>query len=390
LALLSPPQLSNKFISAATTLIALATSVALLYYGRNFFITLIISALLAFMLDPAVVLVMKLRLPRGLATPIVIGFAFAAIYFSALLLWTQVATLSEDMPTYASRVSELVDKTNSRLDDLEKQAIATVVPKSFREQEHQIQEKPQEAMKARRKKAVASTPPRPATEVPQVQEVAIRPEPRPIITTLYGYVSSYFHVMIMASFVPFLVYFMLSWRDRIALSFLGLFRGEERYSVERAWTGVGDSTRAYVVGNFFLWLFLSSASAIVFFFLGVPYWPLIGTLSATFSLLPYVGLPLSILPPVLAAIAIPNKFKIVLLVVGFTAALHIVCMNFLYAKIIGRRVRLNPLAVTVALMFWGAVWGGIGLILAIPITAAVKAVCDNVESLHPYGNLLGD
>jgi predicted PurR-regulated permease PerM len=392
LALLSPPQLSNKFISAATTLIAVATSVALLYYGRNFFITFVIAALIAFILDPAVLLVMKLRLPRGIATPIVIGFAFAAIYFSALLLWTQVATLSEDMPTYASRVSELLDKTNSSLDDLEKQAIDKVVPKSFREQEQQIQEKPQAAMKARRKRAGSSPPvPPPATiEAPLTQQVTIRPEPKPIITTIYGYVSSYFHVMIMASFVPFLVYFMLSWRDRIAMSFLGLFKGEERYSVERAWMGVGDSTRAYVVGNFFLWLFLSSASAIVFFFLGVPYWPLIGTLSATFSLLPYVGLPLSVIPPVLAAIAIPNKFKIVLLVVGFTAALHILCMNFMYAKIIGRRVRLNPLAVTVALMFWGAVWGGIGLILAIPITAAVKAVCDNVESLHPYGNLLGD
>jgi predicted PurR-regulated permease PerM len=390
LALFIPPQLSNKFISPATGLIAVSTTIALLYYGRDFFITFVISVLLAFILDPAVLLVMKLRLPRAVATPVVIGFAFAAIYFAAVLLWTQVATLSEDMPTYASRVSELVDKTNTKLDDLEKKAIATVVPKSFREHEQQIQEKPQEAMKARRKKAASTTAPRGTPEAPIIQEVTIHQQPKPIISTLYGYVSNYFHVMIMASFVPFLVYFMLSWRDRIAKSLLGLFKGEERYSVERAWIGVGDSTRAYVVGNFFLWLFLSSASAIVFFFLGVPYWPLIGTLSATFSLLPYVGLPLSIVPPVLAAVAIPNKFKVVLLVVVFAAALHILTMNFLYAKIVGRRVRLNPLAVTVALMFWGSVWGGVGLILAVPITAAVKAVCDNVEPLNPYGELLGD
>jgi predicted PurR-regulated permease PerM len=41
-------------------------------------------------------------------------------------------------------------------------------------------------------------------------------------------------------------------------------------------------------------------------------------------------------------------------------------------------------------MFWGLLWGGVGLILAVPITAAVKAVCDNVEALEPYGRLLGD
>jgi predicted PurR-regulated permease PerM len=57
---------------------------------------------------------------------------------------------------------------------------------------------------------------------------------------------------------------------------------------------------------------------------------------------------------------------------------------------VGARVHLNPLAVTIALMFWGTIWGGIGLVLAIPITAAIKAVLDNVERLQPYGRMLGD
>jgi predicted PurR-regulated permease PerM len=46
--------------------------------------------------------------------------------------------------------------------------------------------------------------------------------------------------------------------------------------------------------------------------------------------------------------------------------------------------------VTVALMFWGLLWGGIGLVLAIPLTAGLKAACDNVSGLEPYGQLLGD
>ena len=71
-------------------------------------------------------------------------------------------------------------------------------------------------------------------------------------------------------------------------------------------------------------------------------------------------------------------------------SLHVIAMNFLYAKIIGRRVRLNPLVVTVAMMFWGLLWGAVGLVLAIPITAGIKAVCDNVESLMPLGRLLGE
>ena len=65
-------------------------------------------------------------------------------------------------------------------------------------------------------------------------------------------------------------------------------------------------------------------------------------------------------------------------------------MNVLYPKLVGARVHLNPLIVTFALMFFGFLWDAAGLVLAIPITAGIKAVCDNVAALRPYGRFLGD
>ena len=65
-------------------------------------------------------------------------------------------------------------------------------------------------------------------------------------------------------------------------------------------------------------------------------------------------------------------------------------VNLLYPAVVGARVHLNPLVVTVALMFWGTLWGAVGLVLAIPVTAAIKAYLDNTESLKHYGRLLGD
>jgi len=388
LALFSPPQPTHRAIPFATSLIAFAALVALLYYGRDFFVTLIISALFAFILDPAVVLVMKLRLPRPAATGIVLGIFLTGMYLLGVMAWSQFSTFSEDLPSYTSHLSDLWTKANTQLDQLEQRSIDALVPKSLRQQNEQIQQRPQENSKRRKRGAAPTTATQ--TAPPAIQEVHVHADPTPAIRVIYGYVAGYFHVLVMASFVPFLVYFMLSWRDHLNKSMLHLFHGEQRYQIGRTWTGIGESTRAYVLGNFLLWVFLSSISAIAFFFLGVPYWPVIGPLSAFFSLVPYVGLPLSIVPPVLAAIGIPNRLKIILAIIVVTAAFHVVAMNFLYAKIIGRRVRLNPLIVTVALMFWGVVWGGIGLLLAVPITAAVKAICDNVESLEPYGKLLGD
>jgi predicted PurR-regulated permease PerM len=160
--------------------------------------------------------------------------------------------------------------------------------------------------------------------------------------------------------------------------------------VGKSLANVGELTRAYVLGNFILGLFLSGASALGFFLLGVPYWAIVAPLSGFFSLAPYVGLPLAIVPPLMAALAVPTKLTTILILIAFITTIHLVGLNFLYPKVVGRRVHLNPLVVTIALMFWSALWGGIGLLLAIPITAAIKAVFDNVESMRPYGKLLGE
>ncbi len=392
MALFPPPQLSQDrdAFGLSRALIAMAALIALLYFGRDFFVTLIISAMFAFILDPVVLLVMKTRAPRGVATAIVIGVALAAVYVLGLMAWSQVATIQRDLPTYSSRVNEIIAATNNRINDVEQKTLEVVVPRNLMQHEEQIQQKPIEAQKARRRRSGALPLATPANVPPPIQEVRIHSDPRPVIGTLYGYLSGYIHVLILASFVPFLTYFMLSWRDHINRRFLLLFAGESRYIVGRSWSHIGESTRAFVLGNFLLWVFLSVVSALTFFLLGLPYWPLIGLLSALLSLVPYIGLALSVLPPIMAALAIPNKFKIVLYAALITAALHLISMNLLYAKIVGRRVRLNPLVVTIAMVFWGLLWGGVGLVLAIPITAGIKAVCDNVESLEAFGRLLSD
>ena len=386
MALFTPSLPSQKAVNFGIGLIAAAAAICLLYYGRAFFVTVIISGMFAFILDPAVQLVMRLRLPRPAATAVVISVALLGGYLLGVVIWAQVSTLARDLPTYTSRISEVLDKTSSKLDDVEKQAVEAVIPKRLRDQEQEIQQRPQEAAKARRRRAGLPA----VAQPPVIQEVRVRTDAKPAISLIYGYLARYFRAMLMASFVPFLVYFMLSWRDHIRKRVLDLVQGEQRYAIGRSWEGVGESTRAFMLGNCILGMLLSIASATAFFFLKVPYWPLVGLLSGFLSLFPYLGLPLAMLPPVLAALAIPNKFTIILSIGAVTAVLHVIALNFLYPKVVGRHVHLNPLVVTIALMFWTVLWGGIGLVLAIPLTAAIKVFCDNIESLQPVAKLLGD
>jgi predicted PurR-regulated permease PerM len=122
----------------------------------------------------------------------------------------------------------------------------------------------------------------------------------------------------------------------------------------------------------------------------LPYPLLIGPISGFLSLVPYIGVPLAVVPPMIAALPVYSTPTIYIVIAMVVTTVHLLALNLLYPKMVGSRVHLNPLAVTIALMFWGTVWGGIGLLLGIPITAGIKAVCDNVGSLKPYGKLLGD
>ena len=83
-------------------------------------------------------------------------------------------------------------------------------------------------------------------------------------------------------------------------------------------------------------------------------------------------------------------FTEVLVIIITVTGLHMLAMNVLYPKLLGKRLQLNPLAVTISLLIWGWIWGALGLILAVPIMGTVKIVCDNVESLRPIGEWMGD
>jgi predicted PurR-regulated permease PerM len=106
--------------------------------------------------------------------------------------------------------------------------------------------------------------------------------------------------------------------------------------------------------------------------------------------MPYVGLPAAMLPVVLAALLADAPGSVLLISIVIVAAIHLVAMNVFYPTLVGARVHLNPLAVTFSFMFWGFIWNAAGLLLAIPIMAGLKAVCDNVEGLKAYGRFLGD
>ncbi|HLY16075.1 MAG TPA: AI-2E family transporter [Bryobacteraceae bacterium] len=364
----------------ANPLIALGVAVAILYYGRVFFITSLAAVMLAFILEPFVTLLMRIRLPRPLASFVVCAAALSLLYLAGLGAYAQMSGLAGELPKYSQRIAELVESVKLKVEGLEQRTYELLVPA------RKPPPAPPEPLPKRRRNSEAPVQPVPGV----IPEVRIHEDASPIKDFVTSRLGSFYQIILMSSFVPFLVYFMLSWHDHIYRSFLQFFQGEDRAAAARSLQGIADMVRAFVVGNSVLGVVLAAASSLAFWIVHLPYAMLVGPLSGFLSLVPYVGLPMAALPPLFVALTVYGTLPGYLLVVAIVTIFHLIALNLLYPKFVGSRVHLNPLAVTFSLMIWGFLWDAAGLLLAIPMTAAFKAVCDNVKGLRQIGKFLGD
>ena len=195
--------------------------------------------------------------------------------------------------------------------------------------------------------------------------------------------------LLAASFVPFLTYFLLTWQSHARSATVMLFPLHHRHTAFVTLGLIGKMLQSFIVGNFLIGLLISGVSVAVFGLLHVPFFYFVGFLSGFLSLVPYLGIVVAMVPPILVGFGQLEAGDLLIVVVS-VVAMHLIALNVLYPKLLGSRLRINPLAVTLALLFWGAVWGAVGLLLAIPITGALKIICDHVETLKPYADWLGE
>jgi predicted PurR-regulated permease PerM len=372
----------------ALSIIAAGVVVALLYWARPVLITVLVAVIIAFLLEPMVGMLTRIRFPRPLATFVVCVFAVLALYFSGLSLWNQLTAISRDAPQLQRNLTRVLEGTTSKLQNLGDSAAQILATGPKPVGASGASGTTETNAKSSRRKATPTVPlqPPPGT----IQEVRIHDDHNPVADYVVSRLGTLYEFVLMSSFIPFLVYFMLSWRDHIYKSFLRFFEGPDRLIVARSVSGVSTMARAFVVGNFMIGVILAALSCALFALIHIPSPFLIGSLSGFLSLVPYIGLPLGMLPPLFGALAGGADSSVILFSFVIVVTLHLMAMNVFYPKLVGARVHLNPLVVTVSLMFWGFIWDAAGLVLAIPITAGIKAICDNVAGLKAFGRFLGD
>ena len=232
---------------------------------------------------------------------------------------------------------------------------------------------------------VSEIEPGPLTAASRVVTLA---EGHPVRDALLGRIDVLSAFMLSATFQPFLVFFMLAAKRQVWHATMQLFPAAERTEVRDTLADVTEVLRSYLMGTALVGLILVISSWLFFWGLGLDFPFLTGLVSGLCNLIPYLGAVLSWIPPLLVGLKHYHTVGPYIGIFSMLTFFHIVTANLLIPALVGWRVRLNALALTVSLLFWGWMWGPMGLILAIPITAVMKVLCDHVESLQPIGRWL--
>ncbi len=343
--------------ASATMLLSVLAMLTICYFAKLPIIVLLISILLAFVLAPLADLFQRLRLPRSLAALIAMLLFLTVLYGIGQLSYNKAVAFSEDLPKYSGNIRAVLGKVRKQAQQFKKNTSA-VLPED-------------------EKQDAANT-----TKVTVEQQ-------QDWWEYLSGNLGPTIEIVFTASFIPFLTYFMLSWQDHVRSATVMLFRMKNRNTAYVTLGLISGMIRSFIVGNVLVGLFIGAASTIVFGILHLPYFYFIGFISGFLSLVPYLGVLLAAAPPLISGIGQIGGGGIIAILIS-VLGLHLFALNVLYPKFLGSRLQLNPLAVTLSLLFWGWLWGAMGLVLAVPMTAAIKIVFDHIETLRGYGSWLGE
>ncbi|MBV9180379.1 MAG: AI-2E family transporter [Acidobacteria bacterium] len=350
---LPPPQVTvarshAKHRDWALDAVGLLAVGALCYYAEQVLVVILASVLIAFVLAPVADLFMHLRLPRWVASFLALLLLMSVVGGVSYYGINQAANLVDQLPRYTVKMREKITKVLRNTQKLEGL-------------------NPEEARAAGKAHENA----------PNLTE---------LLTRGFGSATE---ALFAGSFIPFLVFFMLNWQEHARAATVGLFPLEDRHAAHLTIGMIATMVRTFIVGNFLIALLIGAISSVIFAVLGIPFFLFAGFASGFLSLVPYLGVILALLPPLFVGVG-NLGLNLMVWVAVTVLTLHIVSLNVLYPKFLGGRLRLNPLAVTIALLAWASLWGAVGLIMAIPITAGIKIVFDHVEALKPLGAWLGE
>jgi predicted PurR-regulated permease PerM len=344
-----------QLVAAILTLVAFRSAAG--------FITPLLVAVLAAVALAPLVRVLSRVLPRWFASAIVVIGIAAAIGGTAWALSDEVATFSQRLPSIVREVRDMVRSASPR------QSLVRQLQQAVTELEQ----------------STAPAKPTDATPVTVVETVDVQRSMMTWAQSAATYLSG-------GILLLFLVYFLLASGDLFKNKFVKLSgdRLSQKKVTVQIIDRIIDQIGRYVFYQFWSGLLVGLGTWASFAAIGLRYAGLWGVAAGVMNCIPYFGPTIIMVASSAAALMQFRSVSMVALVA--LASLAITALEgFLLAPIaLGRAASVNSVAIFVAVMFWGWLWGPLGLILAVPVLMIFKTVADHVESMSGISELLGE
>jgi predicted PurR-regulated permease PerM len=328
-----------------------------LYFGREFFLPIMLAFVFTFLLRPIVRALKAIHIPEHLGAALVIIGSLTIVGFAGY-------ELSGPLSQWMEKAPEVGQKLQGHLRGLKKPV----------EKITQAGEQVQELTKVG------------AEEKKPPQKVELK-QPG-FGDGLFSWTWSFlFGLMV----VVILLYFLLGSGDLFLRKLIHVLpRFEDKKTAVQIARKIEDHVSKYLLTVALINAGLGTAGGLAFWALGMPNPMLWGALGALLNFIPYVGaLTLIVIVTLVAtstfgsvghALAVPVVYFVLATLEG----------NFITPWILGRRLTLNPVVIFIGLTFWGWLWGIVGVLIAVPMLVTFKIFCDHIDPLAPIGEFLGD
>ena len=324
-------------VAAAVTLIIFLFGVAIRLTKPVLF-PFLLAVMLSFILAPLIDLLTRLKVPKALSVLLILILTFVALYLLGVLVFESGKSFASEVPKYGDRLRAEITALAQKLH-------------------------------------LSGLKGDPLQFLGRLDVNRLGSLFMSSIGPFLSFLSNLFLVLI------FLI-FILAGKGTVETKIGKAFNPEQAARIRRITVKINSEIQRYLVLKTISNLIMGIIAGIILWAFGVNFALLFAFMAFVLNYIPTIGsIIATLLPAAIAAIQFPTLWPAVWILILMTVAQNIMG-NFVEPKIIGHGLGLSPLVVLFALFFWGWLWGIAGMVLAIPIAAMLRIVCENIPSLR--------
>lgn len=192
------------------------------------------------------------------------------------------------------------------------------------------------------------------------------------------------------SLIPIYMFFFLYYRDFFKMFFYRLFNNISRKKIDSVLRKIYEVVHSYLTGLVTVTIIVGSLNTVGLLILGIDYAVFFGFLAAALLVIPFVGILIGSILPIIMALITKDSPMYAVGVAGVFVFVQFLEGNFITPQIVGSKISINGLVAIIALLLGSALWGIAGMALSLPTIAILKVIFDAVPDLKPFGYILGE